>query len=159
MKLMRGMFIMLIFGGIILLNSCASDLVISENKSINGSWDKNDSVRFDFQINDTTSLYNFQLNIRNTTEYAYRNIYFFVQTEFPNGNISSDTIECILADIRGKWYGNGMGNIKENNIQIRQNLKFPVQGIYHMSFVQAMREDKLNGISDIGIQISKSSEN
>jgi len=104
-------------------------------------------------------LYDFYINIRHSEAYAYRNIYFFVNTVFPNGNISRDTIECMLADIRGKWYGNGYGNIKENKILIRRNLQFQNAGLYKIVFIQAMREDELQGMSDIGILIDKSSAN
>lgn len=139
------------------MNSCDSDLVISENKAIIGAWDKNEPIHFSFEITDTLTRYDFYINIRHSEAYAYRNIYFFVSTEFPNGNISRDTIECMLADLRGRWYGNGYGNIKEDKILIRRNLQFQNRGIYKIDFIQAMREDKLQGLSDIGILIDKSS--
>jgi len=150
---------LILLSGIVLLNSCDSDLVISENKAIIGSWDKNEPIDFSFEIFDTLAWYDFYINIRHSEEYAYRNIYFFVNTEFPNGNVSRDTIECMLADLRGKWYGNGYGNIRENKILIRRNLQFQNSGLYRIDFIQAMREDKLQGLSDIGILIDKSSAN
>jgi len=150
---------LLLVSGLVLMNSCDSDLVISENKAIIGGWDKNEPIDFSFEIIDTLALYDFYINIRHSEEYAYRNIYFFVNTEFPNGNVSRDTIECMLADLRGKWYGNGYGDIKEDKILIRRNLQFQNAGLYKIDFIQAMREDKLQGLSDIGILIDKSSAN
>lgn len=150
---------LLLVSGLVLMNSCDSDLVISENKAIIGGWDKNEPIDFSFEIIDTLALYDFYINIRHSEEYAYRNIYFFVNTEFPNGNVSRDTIECMLADLRGKWYGNGYGDIKEDKILIRRNLQFQNAGLYKIDFIQAMREDKLQGLSDIGILIDKSFAN
>ena len=150
--------IMLLIGLMPLL-SCNSDLVISENKDISGNWDKNDTIIFDFEITDSLAVYDFHINIRHSINYPYRNLYFFVATEFPNGQISNDTIECLLADVRGRWFGNGLGEIKENNILIRQNLQFPRNGLYKISFVQAMRQDVLSGVEDVGIQINKLSAN
>lgn len=150
---------LLLVTGLMLINSCDSELVISENKAITGGWDKDEPIDFSFEIVDTLALYDFYIKIRHSETYAYRNIYFFVNTEFPNGNISRDTIECMLADLRGQWYGNGYGNIKENKILIRRNLQFQNAGLYKIVFIQAMREDELQGLSDIGILIDKSSAN
>lgn len=145
--------------GLLTLSSCNSNVIFNKSVNIDKAWNKNDSINFDFEITDTLAEYNFYINIRHSVAYAYRNIYFFVRTEFPNGNVSRDTIECLLADVRGKWYGKGLGDIKENKILIRKNLQFPVSGFYHINFVQAMREDELSGLSDVGIQISKSFSN
>jgi len=150
---------LLLVTGLVLMNSCDTDLVISKNKAIIGGWDKDEPIDFSFEIIDTLALYDFYLQIRHTEEYAYRNIFFFVNTKFPNGNVSRDTIECMLADIRGKWYGNGQGNIKENKILIRRFLQFQNAGFYKIDLIQAMREDELQGLSDIGIIIDKSSAN
>ncbi len=148
------------FLSLLIMSSCTTDLVISENTAIaGGSWKKSDTIGFDFEISDSLSGFDFFINIRHGITYPYQNIYFFVNTEFPNGNLTSDTIECVLADVRGKWYGTGLGDIKENKLLISQNLQFPVTGTYRISFVQAMREDELVGLSDIGIQISKTSAN
>ncbi len=144
---------------LLLLVSCNSELVISEHKTVSETWSKNDTMGFEFNIIDTLAFYEFYINVRHNLKYPYRNIHFFIQTEFPNGNISHDTIECVLANVRGKWYGKGFGDIKENEILIRENLRFPISGTYQIDFVQAMRDDELIGISDIGIYIGKSSAN
>ncbi len=143
--------------GLFFIISCNSDLIITKNVTITGDWNKNDTIQFDFEINDSLVVNDFYINIRHSISYPYRNLYFFVSTEFPNGRITVDTIECILADVRGKWYGNGLGDVKENKILIRQNLQFPQCGRYQIDFVHAMRDDDLPGLSDVGIQISKSS--
>ena len=159
MKFDRISIVFVLLFGILFLVSCNSELVISEHKTVSDTWNKNDTIGFEFDIIDTLDTYEFYINIRHNIEYPYRNIHFFIRTEFPNGNLSTDTIECVLADIRGKWYGNGFGDIKENKILIRENLRFPISGTYQIDFVQAMRDDDLCGISDIGIYIGKASAN
>ena len=159
MKLSRIAIILMFLIGLLMVSACNSDCIISKNIAIDKAWDKNDSIDFNFEINNSLANFSFYINIRHSIKYPYRNLYFFVSTEFPDGNISNDTIECVLADIRGKWYGNGFGDIKENKILIREDLKFPITGLYRMIFVQAMREDELTGISDIGIQIIENSAN
>jgi gliding motility-associated lipoprotein GldH len=95
------------------------------------------------------------MNVRNNEEYPYSNIYFFINTILPDGKSARDTIECILANVRGKWLGKGMGSLKESNHLIRNNLHFPNSGTYRMEIEQAMRIDELTGIKDIGIELIK----
>ncbi len=138
-----------------LLASCGSNFVINESQSVDQPWKINHSIDFEFTIQDSLSPYSFYINLRNNVDYNYSNIYFFIETTFPNGQSSRDTIECILANVRGKWLGKGMGDIKESLHLIRENLFFPVSGLYKMQIEQAMRDEALSGIKDVGIKISK----
>jgi len=134
--------------------SCNTNIVIDQNISLpQEGWHKNDAVTFNVNINDSINSFKFKLNIRNTTDYRYSNLYLFLITELPNGNISRDTIECMLANNEGKWLGKGWGNIKENNIILKSNLRFPLTGNYRFLLQQAMRVDTLKGINDIGLSI------
>lgn len=140
---------------IALFSSCGNNFVINESKSIEHPWVNSQFIDFEFDIQDTISSYSFFINVRNDMDYNYSNIYFFINTTFPNGFSSRDTVECILANVRGKWLGKGMGSIKESTHLIRKNLYFPVSGTYTMKIEQAMRDVALNGIEDVGIKISK----
>jgi gliding motility-associated lipoprotein GldH len=137
------------------LASCGTNFVINESKSVTHPWKSTQTVDFEFEIQDTLASYSFFINIRNTIDYNYSNIYFFINTTFPNGQSSRDTVECIIANVRGKWLGKGMGNLKESSHLIREKLYFPSTGIYKMQIEQAMREDALTGIEDVGIKIIK----
>lgn len=121
-------------------------------------WKSDQAIAFEFEIKDTLSLHPFHITIRNNTDYKYSNIFFFIKTTFPNGESSRDTVECILANVRGKWLGKGMGSIKESSHLIREDLQFPLSGLYRMEFIQAMRENELEGIEDVGIKIENSTK-
>ncbi len=152
----RYLSISLLFFLILLLVSCSSDAVFEENKQINGSWDKNDTLCFEVEINDISGSYNFYINIRNSTDYGFSNFYFFMNSIFPDGSLRRDTVECILANLEGKWLGKGFWGIKENNLLLRKGIKFPQKGIYEFRIEQAMRindNEGLQGIEDIGIRI------
>lgn len=151
-------FFLYLFLGIIVL-SCQSDFIFNEKKTLNQPWNKSETVNFEFEITDTLAYYNLNLFLRNTTDYKYSNLYLFVNTLFPDGHQSRDTLEFVLADIKGKWLGKGSGKIKESNILIRQGLVFPHVGIYHFEFEQAMRATSLYGIIDIGMQLTKAPAN
>ncbi len=140
----------------VILYSCSTDTVYHENVMLpSDGWDKNHPVVFNVNISDSINNYEFGLNIRNTISYRYSNLYLFLITEFPNGNISRDTLECILANNEGKWLGKGWGDIKENNIVLKSGLRFPLTGEYKFHIQQAMRIDTLAGINDIGLSIIK----
>ena len=149
-------FLLISFLIILFFSSCDSNRVFDENFSFeNANWDRYKTVSFKIEILDTISQNQFFINIRNTTDYKYSNLYLFITTQLPDGNISKDTIECILADINGKWLGNGLGSLKENNILLKNDLVFPEKGTYIFEFEQAMRVEILQGIADIGIRIEK----
>jgi len=140
----------------VILYSCSTDTVYHENVLLpSEGWDKNHPVVFNVNISDSINSFEFGLNIRNTTSYRYSNLYLFLITEFPNGNISRDTLECILANNEGKWLGKGWGDIKENDIVLKSSLRFPLTGEYIFRVQQAMRVDTLTGINDIGLSIIK----
>ena len=137
-------------------SSCNFSSIYNENVIVeDAKWQKDEAVRFEVMITDSLSNYNFFLNIRNTTDYRYSNLYVFLMTRFPNGNITRDTIECILADTEGRWLGKGWSNLKENNILLKKQLQFPLNGKYVFFVQQAMRDDVLEGIHDVGLQINK----
>ena len=99
--------------------------------------------------------YNFYINIRNTTNYNYSNVFFFIKTEFPNGQYSLDTVEVFVADLDGNWLGKGMGDNKDIQILFRKRGRFPMSGNYNISFEHAMRKEDLVGIKALGIRIEK----
>ena len=137
-------------------SSCNFSSIYNENVIVeDAKWQKDEAVRFEVMITDSLSNYNFYLNIRNTTDYRYSNLYVFLMTRFPNGNITRDTIECVLADTEGRWLGKGWSNLKENNILLKKQLQFPLNGKYVFFVQQAMRDDVLEGIHDVGLQINK----
>lgn len=144
------------------LQSCSDpNLVFEENRSIKGSgWAVSDTVVLRFDIQDTLSQHNFLLNVRNTNDYPYRNLYVFVKTVFPNGKFSRDTVGVVLADPSGRWLGSGSGFLftnqsLTNKIMYKYGRRFPLSGTYRVELEQAMRTDTLPGISSVGLRIEK----
>lgn len=115
----------------------------------------NAPVIFEFDINDTVSLHNFYVTLRNQERYAFSNIFLFVSLEFPNGKLNIDTLNCPLADAEGRWYGSGLGDLYDNRIIFKERRKFPMAGHYRVSIQQAMRTNQLEGIADVGFRLSK----
>jgi|JI10StandDraft_1071094.scaffolds.fasta_scaffold117386_2 gliding motility-associated lipoprotein GldH len=141
---------------LVIFASCDSKRVYEQNIDIpDYIWDKENAVYFDVPIIDTVSLHNVYINIRNASGYGYSNIYLFLDTKYPNNTISRDTIECILADPSGKWLGDGSGDIWDNQILFKKNVRFKQVGTYKFRYEQAMRMPKLPMIMDVGLRIEK----
>jgi len=151
--------IAVIFLLITLLTSCGKSSFYDRSADICEKGWEEDSVKIfdDVVIDDTVSKYNFYINVRNTTDYRFSNLYVFLHTVMPDGRSTSDTLELILADGKGKWLGNGFGHIRDNRILIRKGLRFPRKGVYHFGIQQAMRQKDhiLEEIKSIGIRIEK----
>ena len=151
---MRNILLVIIIG--ILLTSCSSDKLYNESVVIpDAKWDNEMIPFFDVTVNDTLADYAFYLNIRHLENYRYSNLYVFLHTEFPNGNITHDTIECTFARPDGSWMSKGSGTIRSAKILLNPALRFPLSGEYHFEIEQAMREEVLNGITDIGISFER----
>ena len=141
----------------IVVASCGNKNVIFDESVIinNASWNNEDLPYFDVNVEDTLSTYAFYLNIRHLENYRYSNFYMFLHSTFPNGSQTHDTIECILAYPDGRWAGDGSGSMRASKILLNNNLRFPLKGSYHFEIEQAMRDDVLEGITDIGLCFEK----
>lgn len=136
--------------------SCDSKRFFDETTKIpvNG-WHKDSAAVFNMKVIDTLQFYKFFINLRHNDNYRYSNFYLFLNTRLPNGLYTRDTIEMILANFTGKWLGKGFGTLRDNQILIRENLRFPRKGTYHFSIEQAMREEVLKGIENVGIRVER----
>lgn len=123
-------------------------------KSIDNKWNKKTEQKFNLEISDPQNPKNIIFVVRNNNEYPYSNIRFIVNFKNPKSKISQvDTLNYILAKPNGEWLGTGFGEVKETLFQYKTNYKFPEKGTYEVSVTQAMRNDNLPGIEDIGIKV------
>ena len=136
-----------------LLFSCSENALYFQYQVIQDTaWEKSKVYYFTFFVEDTTTAYTVLLDIRNNNRYPYQNLWLFSNEEPPIGPLVRDTIECLLADEFGKWYGHGI-SLYESTFPIRENYRFPCPGQYTFSFRQGMRDSILPGIQEIGICI------
>lgn len=137
--------------------SCDSKKIFEENQKVDTSgWKVNETYRFSPEILDTTQVSNIYINVRNSGNYEWSNLYLFIKTTAPNGAVIKDTVNLLLADERGKWLGNGFGSIFDNQIAYKKNIGFPTKGIYVFEIKHGMRTSNLENILDVGIRIEKS---
>jgi gliding motility-associated lipoprotein GldH len=141
---------------VLLFISCDSQRVYEKNVELpDHVWDKSNVIKLDVVIEDTISSHNLYINVRNESSYQYNNLFLFVTTHAPYGGVIKDTVELTLADAKGRWLGNGLGDIWDNQIPYKTNVRFPFKGTYTIELEQAMRQAKLPFIMDAGIRVEK----
>ena len=149
-RLLLAIFVSLTFA------ACKNNDVFFQYKAVNAKgWNKDSLYTFDIQITDTTSTYNVYVNVRNRGEYPYQNLWLFLDKTSPDKVQMKDSIECYLADQRGKWLGSGIGSVMEMPILYQENVRFNKSGMYRYKIIHGMRDTTLAGINDIGMRIEK----
>lgn len=155
------MLLTLLFGVMI---SCSTDEVYSDYKSLPGQWPIKNTLEFSLPEMDSTSRYNVFLNVRNTNDFKYSNLFLIVSMHFPHGKVVTDTLEYQMALPDGTWLGTG-GTIKENKFWYKEEISFFEEGNYSLSIRHAMRNNasvegvtELEGITDVGISIEKATK-
>jgi gliding motility-associated lipoprotein GldH len=140
---------------VVLTSSCDSNKIFEEYIEVeNANWKKENIASFEFNAKDTTTAHNLYINVRNTGTYSYSNLYLFVTMQGPSGGLLKDTVNCILADNRGKWLGSGVGDLWDLRIPYVGGFKFAQSGNYIVTLEQGMRvEAGLEGITDIGLRV------
>ncbi len=122
--------------------------------SVNNKWNRKGEQKFSLEISDPQNPKDILFVVRNNNEYPYSNIRFIVNfTDIQSRKKQTDTMNYILAKPNGEWLGTGFGDTKETLFQYKLNYRFPAKGKYEIGLTQAMRNDNLPGIEDIGVKI------
>lgn len=142
--------------------SCDSNRIFDTYKSVPNKWHKDSIISFKVTPPDSTNAYNLFVNLRNTNDYKYNNLFLIVEMSFPHGKTIKDTLEYRMADPSGKLLGTGLMGVKENKLWYKEQVVFEEKGDYIVNIQHAMRENgkvngviELEGITDIGFRIEK----
>lgn len=118
-----------------------------------GSWNSSQKLFFPVEIKDTSVLYNIYVNVRNTDDYPFCNLWMTIGTKFPAGRSFEKRINLTLADSTGRWMGESQGDLYDERILIQQDAYFQTPGTYTFSLEQIMRQDPLPGILAVGLRV------
>lgn len=142
------------------------------------AWKSAYMPEFRIDIRDTGIYYKTYLLIRHTNNYAYSNIWLNVWVKGPQDSTFQHTrIEVPLANLQGRWLGNGMGELFEqrrmlvldlNEVPLTDELvayaesgirqMFRQKGIYTIRFEQNMRDVALPEVLQVGLRVEKGGE-
>ncbi|WP_100076282.1 gliding motility lipoprotein GldH [Chryseobacterium camelliae] len=139
---------------LVLFFSCHSPEGDVKMNSVDNKWNKKSEQKFNLEIADPQNPKNIIFVVRNNNDYPYSNLRFIVNfTNLQNKKKETDTLNYVLAKPNGKWLGTGFGDTKETLFQYKLNYRFPSKGKYEIGLIQAMRNDVLPGIEDVGVKI------
>jgi gliding motility-associated lipoprotein GldH len=151
-------FVTLLFG----FTSCDSNRVFDAYKSVPNKWHKDSIIEFNITPPDSILPYDLFVNIRNTSDYKYSNLFLIVEMNFPNGKVVNDTLEYLMTKPNGAFLGTGFSDVKENKLWYKEGVIFSETGEYKVKIQHAMREngnikgvENLEGITDVGFRIEQ----
>ena len=157
-KLIRMLIIFSLFS----MLSCDEKRAFDQYESLPNHWHQDSIVSFEFTAPDTINSYNLFINLRNSADYKYSNLFLITEMQFPKGKVISDTLEYKMAKPSGEWLGTGFGELKENKLWYKENIRFSESGDYQINIEQAMRQvgetegvARLEGVTDVGFRIEK----
>lgn len=140
----------------LLVCSCDRNRVFEKNIALpDHRWNRNNVLVFNVEIADTVTPHTIYVNVRNGGQYQYRNLFLFIKTVSPSGQWIRDTIDCTLADEKGRWLGSGLGDIATLQVPYKVNVRFPYPGVYSFEIEQGMRTEELNHLFDIGLRVER----
>lgn len=153
-----GLLIGLAVVGLGSICSCRQTDVYNEFNTLpRNGWFKRDVQRFTPESPDSTGRYDLYLTLRHNGDYAYRNLWLFVSYTGADGVQKTDTVNCELADEFGRWSGGGWGSYYQQELLLDDCFRF-VGKEQVVTIQQAMRDDRIRGISDVGIRIAPHTE-
>jgi gliding motility-associated lipoprotein GldH len=139
-----------------MLISCGKGKVFEEYKKLpDYNWNRFDNIIFEADIEDADVNYNIYIAIRHITNYPFKNLVLTSIMTTPGGEERFLDHDLRIRDDNGKPLGNGMGDIWDINIPIRNNFRFKKPGRLIIEFENRMPRPVTQGIMEVGLIIEK----
>ncbi len=103
-------------------------------------------------------MYDIDMFLLHDNDYRYRNVWFFIDYMSPDSSVVTDTVNCVLADTYGRWYGGGWGSYYQYEQRLKEGVRLD-SGRYEVRVAQGMRERNLKGIAAVGVRVVSCSDN
>jgi len=140
-----------------LLFSCDSDRLFEQNVTLeNRYWRIDESVTFDFKVEDSSKPYTIYFNVRNSLEYPYARLFIqYTLSDSTGLEIDKKLNSQFLFDQKtGKPLGeSGVGDVFDHQFLIIEKHIFEYPGKYQLKIEQYNRQDTLRGILAVGARI------
>ncbi len=142
---------------LLLLASCGTDAHYDNMESVgDDGWQQSEVISMDVSIEDASVPYDIYLNVRNTKDYEYMNMFIFLDVTNPSGETFRDTVALSIADENGKWDSEDVSETYVmNSFLTYENHQFEEEGDYTFELAHGMYDASLLGVSDVGIKLVK----
>lgn len=116
----------------------------------NEGWCYGDRFNYNVDLVDTVSTGHILLSVTHDNSYEYSNLWLEV-TYVDAGNECVDTMNLVMCDALGNWYGQGLpGHYQITDTVTRHPVTLTDSGLVTVRHI--MRVDTIKGISQIGIE-------
>jgi gliding motility-associated lipoprotein GldH len=150
----------LLLFGLLIFTSCDKARVYEKDHDFeNLVWTVNETPAFEFDIKDSTQLYNIYYRIRNSNDYPYARIFVKYNLVGPSQKVMAEKlVSSFLFDQKtGVPLGSsGIGDKFDHQFPLLAKQKFSELGKYKVTFEQFMRTDTLKGLEAVGLRVEKS---
>ncbi len=135
-------------------SACGPTVIYEEEQTIAPSgWTYADTLAYQFDIADTSQVYNLFLTLQHSADFSSQNIYVRVYTGFPNGKRLSQRLSLEISDKIGRWLGDCSGDNCQIDIPLQANAYFDQIGPHYFTLEQYMRVDPLPGITAVSFRV------
>lgn len=141
--------------------ACQSNIVYHSYRPVPlEGWAKSDTLVYALPASVPTGEYEVEIGIRYGEAYPYRDLWLEVSHNTQDTlHYATDTVHFFLADESGNKTGNSPGGLYQCVLPYQSGLPVRQEGSTRtFRIVQIMKDNPLKGISDIGIQISKTAK-
>ncbi len=137
-----------------LFTRCGDDFIYEERADITGqSWAYEDTLSFDFTIEDVTKIYSLTLNVTHSVDYGFQNLYVQFHTRYPSGKIETQMVSLELSKKSGTWNGDCGGQWCTTEIALQPKAIFEEAGAHQIKIEQYMRKNPLPGVKSMELKI------
>lgn len=147
-------FFTLILSGLI---ACKDQPLIDSNEPLaKRQWFRENEPAFIVKVDNPAVAYDLFVNVRNSIDYQFSDIFLQVQQKMPDSSSTLYAIKIKMTNREGLWIGTGSGNLYSQQVRFLTNYHFPDTGNYVFKIKQNMRVNPIEGINDVGIRIAES---
>jgi len=141
----------------LLLYGCGPNYLLEgKHEFSEAQWAYADSLRFEFDVKDTTRIYNLYAELTHSVDYSFQNVYTRIHTLMPSGQRLTKMVSLELTDKMGLWTGDCNSKTCQIRLPIQEDLYFNQAGHYTIVVEQFMRQDQLPGLDEFSLLIEES---
>lgn len=140
----------------VLLSGCDSSRVFENYIEFKErTWNIQEPVSFEFEINNTQQQYNLYYEVRNSLDYPWQRIFVQYQlTDSTGAVLSNKLVSNYLFEKSGEPLGrSGLGDVYDHRFLVLPNYSFTQRGKYKFTIQQENRQDTLAGVLAIGLRV------
>jgi gliding motility-associated lipoprotein GldH len=140
----------------ITFTSCKETSVYKEYRKLdNMTWNRFDFIEFEVPVEEGDKL-DFDLFLRHHIAFPYDKLFVNITFYLPGGEFRSANYDFELKDKEGNWLADGMGELWDIELPIRNELKFSETGLCKVRLENQYPKTITPGIIELGLIVKRS---